>query len=101
MKPKCKWRACLRYNLPLVGVWRSLVAHLVWDQGVQGSNPCTPTIKSNKKAHLGELFYLDQSFRLNAMVHQGCEVGCSPVFTNLLKLFLKVAVVKWLAHVAV
>jgi hypothetical protein len=26
------------------GVWRSLVAHLVWDQGVQGSNPCTPTI---------------------------------------------------------
>ena len=25
------------------GVWRSLVAHLVWDQGVQGSNPCTPT----------------------------------------------------------
>jgi hypothetical protein len=27
------------------GVWRSLVAHLVWDQGVQGSNPCTPTKK--------------------------------------------------------
>ena len=25
------------------GVWRSLVAYLVWDQGVQGSNPCTPT----------------------------------------------------------
>ena len=24
-------------------MWRSLVAHLVWDQGVQGSNPCTPT----------------------------------------------------------
>ena len=22
-------------------VW---LAHLVWDQGVQGSNPCTPTI---------------------------------------------------------
>ena len=28
---------------PLVGVWRSLVAHLLWEQGVQGSNPCTPT----------------------------------------------------------
>ena len=28
----------------LFGVWRSLVAHLVWDQGVQGSNPCTPTM---------------------------------------------------------
>ena len=31
-----------------VGVWRSLVAHLVWDQGVQGSNPCTPTIVFKK-----------------------------------------------------
>ena len=30
------------------GVWRSLVAHLVWDQGVQGSNPCTPTRKFKK-----------------------------------------------------
>ena len=27
----------------VLGVWRSPVAHLVWDQGVQGSNPCTPT----------------------------------------------------------
>ena len=26
-----------------LGVWRSLVAHLVWDQGVAGSNPVTPT----------------------------------------------------------
>ena len=26
------------------GVWRSLVAHLVWDQRVVGSNPATPTI---------------------------------------------------------
>ena len=25
------------------GVWRSPVAHLLWEQGVQGSNPCTPT----------------------------------------------------------
>ena len=29
------------------GVERSLVAHLVWDQGVGGSNPSTPT--SNPK----------------------------------------------------
>ncbi len=28
-----------------VGEWRSLVAHLVWDQGVAGSNPVSPTIK--------------------------------------------------------
>ncbi len=30
-----------------VGVWRSLVAHLVWDQGVGGSNPLAPTICSS------------------------------------------------------
>ena len=44
------------YNLNLVGVWRSLVAHLVWDQGVQGSNPCTPT-KNNEKSSLRGLFF--------------------------------------------
>ena len=27
-----------------VGEWRSLVAHLVWDQRVAGSNPVSPTI---------------------------------------------------------
>ena len=28
---------------PIVGVWLSLVEHLVWDQGVAGSNPVTPS----------------------------------------------------------
>ena len=32
------------YNHRLVGVWRSLVAHLHGVQGVEGSNPFTPTI---------------------------------------------------------
>ncbi len=27
------------------GVWRSLVAHLFWVQGVVGSNPASPTIR--------------------------------------------------------
>ena len=26
-----------------IGVWRSPVAHLLWEQGVGGSNPLTPT----------------------------------------------------------
>ncbi len=26
-----------------VGEWRSLVAHAVWDRGVAGSNPVSPT----------------------------------------------------------
>src|ERR671920_1779344 len=29
----------------LGGAWRSLVAHLLWEQGVGGSNPLAPTAK--------------------------------------------------------
>ena len=32
-----------------VGVWRSLVAHLLWEQGVEGSNPFAPTNSTFKK----------------------------------------------------
>ena len=31
------------------GVWRSLVAHLLWEQGVEGSSPFTPTMYCGKK----------------------------------------------------
>ena len=34
------------FDLPFVGAWRSLVAHLHGVQGVGGSNPLAPTIGS-------------------------------------------------------
>ena len=33
----------IKPNFTGIGVWRSLVAHLVRDEGVAGSNPATPT----------------------------------------------------------
>ena len=32
-----------------VGTWRSLVAHLLWEQGVGGSNPLVPTMASARR----------------------------------------------------
>jgi hypothetical protein len=29
------------------GTWRSLAAHLLWEQGVAGSNPAVPTTNTN------------------------------------------------------
>jgi hypothetical protein len=37
-----KCRVQISY-LRFVGAWRSLVAHLLWEQGVGGSNPLAPT----------------------------------------------------------
>ena len=28
-----------------IGVWRSLVAHVLWEHGAAGSNPVTPTTR--------------------------------------------------------
>src|SRR5207248_1894643 len=32
------------------GVWRRLVAHLLWEQGVGGSNPLTPTTFASRSS---------------------------------------------------
>ncbi len=38
-------RVALRghYTFVATGVWRSLVAHPLWERGAVGSNPATPT----------------------------------------------------------
>ena len=43
---------CSSFISPHFGVWRSLVAHLVRDEGVAGSNPATPTSIKLVAAHL-------------------------------------------------
>ncbi len=50
--------------MSVFGVWRSPVAHLVWDQGVQGSNPCTPTSLK------GSLIFNDPFFFLRQLIYQ-------------------------------
>ena len=35
------WSRRLHYSVH--GVWRSLVAHSLWERGAVGSNPATPT----------------------------------------------------------
>ncbi len=46
---------------PGYGLWRSLVAHLLWEQGVAGSNPASPT------GHRS----LDASARASSHAHDG------------------------------
>jgi hypothetical protein len=52
-----------------IGAWRSLVARLLWEQEVGGSNPLAPTNKFNKKKQVRvslicSFFFLEGDFRL-------------------------------------
>ena len=42
-------------RVEIFGVWRSWLAHLVWDQRVQCSSHCTPTEEDD---HSGRLLFL-------------------------------------------
>lgn len=44
--PVCGIPFILQSLVFTVGTWRSLVAHLLWEQRVAGSNPVVPTIFS-------------------------------------------------------
>jgi hypothetical protein len=39
---------CYNHARSSRGAWRSLVAHLLWEQGVGGSNPLAPTAKPHR-----------------------------------------------------
>ena len=45
-------------HLSMFGAWRSLVAHLLWEQGVGGSNPLAPTSKIKGLREKPEPFFL-------------------------------------------
>ena len=56
------------------GTWRSLVAHLVWDQGVGGSNPLVPTPLNQKdRPPIGAaLSVLEGGYLTGCLTGRGC-----------------------------
>ena len=44
---------------PIIGVWRSWLAHLVWDQRVLCSSHSTPTKRDDFNGHLFFLFIFE------------------------------------------
>ena len=44
----------VRQAVPSHGVWRSLVAHCVWDARAAGSNPVTPTTRCTPGVKIGQ-----------------------------------------------
>ena len=45
-----------------IGKWLNLVEHLVWDQGVAGSNPVFPTMRYLKTSQRSPFFYISNQY---------------------------------------
>lgn len=71
------------------GAWRSMVAHLLWEQGVAGSNPVAPTrITQKDSSTAGVLFFcpsfspspLSASFRASLQApFPAASYPCGPI----------------------
>ena len=70
------------------GVWRSLVAHLLWEQGAGGSNPLTPTtfrlVPTARVCPFCVRQHRPGSFWLQPKSANGARRGVSPRSSNLL-----------------
>ena len=64
------------------GAWRSMVAHLLWEQGVAGSNPVAPTIKRSR-GHTTMWCDLFLFLRPMAAMPQGVPAGAWESTSNL------------------
>jgi hypothetical protein len=75
------------------GKWLSLVEHLVWDQGVAGSNPVFPTIITNKLfgalAQLGERLPCTQEVSGSIPLSSTISENVSDIFFFIAKKFFE------------
>ena len=47
---------------PYIGEWLSPAEHLLWEQGVAGSNPASPTIKNKGLRQIGVNLFYNESY---------------------------------------
>ena len=74
----------------LVGAWRSLVARLLWEQDVAGSNPVSPTRKPCFRL-APKIFYMNESLQClrRRCEEASCHMTCMTVMDILKKDMIK------------